>query len=162
MGNGRNFFPCWMYLEFKCCPIYCTRLYVHPVICVCCNYKIHPLWMLFINSLVAGATINAIAAFEEESGWRGFLLNKLKHQSFIKTSFTIGLIWGVWHAPIILAGHNYPDHPCHGRVNDNHLVHSAYPAFFIHPFESKICYCNCNFSRDIKRDIWHFIHARCR
>ena len=85
--------------------------------------------MLFINSLVAGATINAIAAFEEKSGWRGFLLNELKHQSFIKTSFTIGLIWGVWHAPIILAGHNYPDHPCHGRVNDNHLAHSTYPAF---------------------------------
>jgi len=23
----------------------------------------------------------------------------------------IGIIWGIWHAPIILQGHNYPEHP---------------------------------------------------
>ncbi|HAW53196.1 MAG TPA: CPBP family intramembrane metalloprotease domain-containing protein, partial [Flavobacteriales bacterium] len=25
-----------------------------------------------------------------------------------------GVIWGVWHAPVILQGHNYPEHPLLG------------------------------------------------
>jgi len=29
-------------------------------------------------------------------------------------SWIIGLVWGVWHTPIILMGHNYPDHPMAG------------------------------------------------
>ena len=23
----------------------------------------------------------------------------------------VGVVWGLWHAPLILRGHNYPDHP---------------------------------------------------
>jgi hypothetical protein len=30
---------------------------------------------------------------------------------FIKASIIMGAIWGIWHAPIILMGHNYPEHP---------------------------------------------------
>jgi len=33
---------------------------------------------------------------------------------FWRSSAIIGLIWGVWHAPIILQGHNYPQHPVLG------------------------------------------------
>ena len=33
---------------------------------------------------------------------------------FLKTSVLTGFIWGVWHAPIILQGHNYPQHPVAG------------------------------------------------
>ena len=33
---------------------------------------------------------------------------------FWKSSALIGIIWGVWHAPIILQGHNYPQHPVAG------------------------------------------------
>lgn len=71
----------------------------------------HPIWMTLIQGLIAGATINAIAAFGEEAGWRGFLLNEWKHMPFWKASLLIGLIWGIWHAPLILMGHNYPEHP---------------------------------------------------
>ncbi len=78
--------------------------------------SIHPIWLSLINGMVAGATINAIAAFGEETGWRGFLVNELKDKSFIRCSLIIGLIWGVWHAPIILAGHNYPEHPYIGVI----------------------------------------------
>jgi len=31
--------------------------------------------------------------------------------SFLKASIVIGLIWGIWHSPLILMGHNYPQHP---------------------------------------------------
>jgi len=33
---------------------------------------------------------------------------------FWKSSALIGVIWGVWHAPLILQGHNYPQHPVVG------------------------------------------------
>lgn len=33
---------------------------------------------------------------------------------FWKSSAIIGVIWGVWHAPLILQGLNYPQHPIAG------------------------------------------------
>lgn len=67
-----------------------------------------------LSSLFAGATINALFAFGEESGWRGYLLRQFKGQHFSKSALIIGAIWGVWHSPIILLGHNYPEHPVAG------------------------------------------------
>lgn len=75
---------------------------------------IHPFWLSIIQGLFAGATINAVAAFGEELGWRGFLLHAFRKMSFLKASLIIGFIWGLWHAPLILMGHNYPDHPVWG------------------------------------------------
>ena len=38
---------------------------------------------------------------QEEIGWRGFLQGEmLKDYSFEKTSFFIGLLWGLWHIPL--------------------------------------------------------------
>jgi membrane protease YdiL (CAAX protease family) len=55
-----------------------------------------------------------VAAFGEELGWRGLLQRELLHLGFWKSSAFIGVIWGVWHAPIIIQGHNYPQHPVAG------------------------------------------------
>ncbi|HID56138.1 TPA: CPBP family intramembrane metalloprotease [Candidatus Poribacteria bacterium] len=75
---------------------------------------INPIWLSLIQGLTAGATINAVAAFGEELGWRGFLQRELSDMGFWRSSLLIGLIWGIWHAPIILQGHNYPQHPTSG------------------------------------------------
>ncbi len=72
---------------------------------------IHPFWLTAVQGLIGGATINALFAFGEEAGWRGFLQRQLGYLGFWKSSALIGLIWGLWHAPIILQGHNYPQHP---------------------------------------------------
>lgn len=75
----------------------------------------HPLWLLAAQSFVGGITMNAILAFGEEIGWRGFLLRELRALGFWKASLLIGLIWGPWHAPLTLfAGHNYPSTPVFG------------------------------------------------
>ena len=66
------------------------------------------------QSILAGLTVNAIAAFGEEYFWRGFLLKRFKKSGWIKSSLIIGSIWGLWHAPLILQGHNYPQHPVAG------------------------------------------------
>ncbi len=67
-----------------------------------------------LSGLLAGITINAVFAFFEESAWRGYLFKQFKGQSFWKATLYIGLIWGIWHAPVILMGHNYPAHPLAG------------------------------------------------
>jgi membrane protease YdiL (CAAX protease family) len=63
-----------------------------------------------------GTTVNAIFAFGEEFGWRGYLLWELAPWGFWKASFAIGALWGVWHAPVIVAGYNYPSFPVIGVV----------------------------------------------
>jgi membrane protease YdiL (CAAX protease family) len=65
-------------------------------------------------ALVLGATINAVFAFGEEFGWRGYLLWELAPLGFWKASFAIGALWGIWHTPVIVAGYNYPSFPAIG------------------------------------------------
>lgn len=66
--------------------------------------------------LIAGPTINAIAAFGEELGWRGLLVHEFKPLGFWRSSVLIGFLWGLWHLPIIVNGYNYPGHPVIGPV----------------------------------------------
>lgn len=72
---------------------------------------LHPYFLSIFQALIAGFTINAVAGFGEELGWRGFLVRQFQQMKFWKASVIIGFIWGVWHAPVILMGHNYPQHP---------------------------------------------------
>jgi membrane protease YdiL (CAAX protease family) len=74
----------------------------------------HPILIGLLLGLIAGVTINAVAGFGEELGWRGFMLRELGFLGFWKSSVVIGVIWGIWHAPLILKGHNYPQHPVIG------------------------------------------------
>ena len=56
--------------------------------------------------------INAIPAFGEEYGWRGFLLKRLTARYGLAVGLVAtGIIWGLWHAPLILMGYNYPSYP---------------------------------------------------
>lgn len=67
--------------------------------------------LAFLTAPVAAFTINGLFALGEELGWRGLLLRELAPLGFARASVLIGVIWGVWHAPLILLGHNFPDHP---------------------------------------------------
>jgi len=78
------------------------------------SLPVHAVWIVLLQGLVAGITVNAVAAFGEELGWRGFLLRSFREMSFLQASLLIGFIWGIWHAPLILMGHNYPQHPVPG------------------------------------------------
>ena len=64
-----------------------------------------------VSGLMAGVTVNAIAAFGEEYGWRCYLVEALKDVKFWRAALFIGVVWGVWHFPLILMGHNYPNEP---------------------------------------------------
>lgn len=67
--------------------------------------------LAFLAAPIAGFTINGLFAFGEELGWRGFLQRELAPLGFARASALIGAIWGLWHAPLILLGHNFPDNP---------------------------------------------------
>lgn len=62
----------------------------------------------FAQGILIGPIINIIFTLGEEIGWRGYLLQKLCNQFSVQKSIIIsGVIWGIWHAPIIAMGHNY-------------------------------------------------------
>jgi membrane protease YdiL (CAAX protease family) len=64
--------------------------------------------------LVLGVTVNAVMAVGEEVGWRGYLLWELAPLGYGRASLAIGAIWGLWHAPVIVEGYNYPSFPLLG------------------------------------------------
>ena len=52
--------------------------------------------------------LNCLTCFGEEWGWRGYLLPKLmENHSSTYAVMVSGAIWGLWHAPITVLGHNY-------------------------------------------------------
>lgn len=73
-----------------------------------------PAALFVLQGLLAGATINALAALGEELGWRGLLLAELSPLGFWRLSGLTGVVWGVWHAPVVLQGHNFPESPVAG------------------------------------------------
>ncbi|MBK9643682.1 MAG: CPBP family intramembrane metalloprotease [Deltaproteobacteria bacterium] len=75
---------------------------------------IHPYWLSLLQAVGAGLTVNALFAFGEEIGWRGFMLKALDGRGFWSVSLLTGVAWGFWHAPVILQGYNYPQHPLLG------------------------------------------------
>lgn len=73
-------------------------------------------WMLALQAFIGGVTLNAFYAMGQELGWRGLLLREWKAKGFWPSALLIGLVWGVWHAPLVLLGHNYPENPETGVV----------------------------------------------
>ena len=72
--------------------------------------------VLFLVSLFVGPTVNGIFGFGEEFGWRGYLLPKLMPLGKPRAYLLVGVIWGLWHAPLILGGFNYPGYPVLGVI----------------------------------------------
>ncbi len=73
-----------------------------------------PVLMNLLQGLAAGVTVNAVAGYGEESGWRGYLTRQLAGTPFWTAAAFTGVVWGAWHAPLIVQGHNYPEHPLIG------------------------------------------------
>lgn len=68
-------------------------------------------WMYAISqtviAFVFAPLINAFATFGEEFGWRAYLQPKLLPLGGRLAMVLMGVIWGVWHWPVIAMGHNY-------------------------------------------------------
>ena len=79
-----------------------------------------PMWAIVgiqvLLSITVAPLINTVLAMGEELGWRGFLLGAMLPRGQARAIVGSGVIWGLWHAPAILQGHNYPEHRFSGVV----------------------------------------------
>lgn len=66
-----------------------------------------------LQVILIGPLINIIPTLGEELGWRGYLLPKLRFFCSDRSALVVtGAIWGLWHLPVIVMGHNYgTDYP---------------------------------------------------
>lgn len=66
------------------------------------------LMIQLISSIFIAPIVNFITCLGEELGWRGYLLPGLcEKYAPLKATIITGVIWGIWHAPMIAMGHNY-------------------------------------------------------
>jgi len=73
--------------------------------------EINP-WIIVIaqtfQAILIAPIFNAVPTFGEEFGWRAYLQPKLiRLMDKRKAILASGVIWGFWHWPVILMGHNY-------------------------------------------------------
>jgi membrane protease YdiL (CAAX protease family) len=66
--------------------------------------------LLFVPVAVIGIPLSGLAAtFGEEYGWRGYLQDEMVKIGVLPGVLLVGLVWGLWHFPVILRGvHTYP------------------------------------------------------
>lgn len=55
--------------------------------------------------------LHVVPAFAEEWGWRGYLTRALLPLGQPGAFLVTGVLWGLWHAPILALGYNYPTVP---------------------------------------------------
>ena len=66
------------------------------------------LLITILQIIIIGPVVNIIPTLGEELGWRAYLLPKLRELMSDRGALVVtGIIWGLWHAPIIALGHNY-------------------------------------------------------
>lgn len=72
--------------------------------------------VLFLATLTIAPIVNGLLGFGEELGWRGYLLPKLMPLGKFKAYVLLGIVWGLWHLPLILIGFTYPGQPLLGTL----------------------------------------------
>lgn len=61
-----------------------------------------------VQAFLLAPILNFVTCFGEEWGWRGYLLPKMKNLlPTVPMLLVTGIIWGLWHAPLTIIGHNY-------------------------------------------------------
>lgn len=61
-----------------------------------------------VQAFFLAPVLNFATCFGEEWGWRGYLLPKMKGLlPTVPMLLVNGIIWGLWHAPLTIIGHNY-------------------------------------------------------
>jgi membrane protease YdiL (CAAX protease family) len=72
-------------------------------------------WLILITLLVTSLFLAPIS-FGEEFGWRGYLQLRLFPRRPVLSAVATGLIWSLWHFPVLIRGYAFPDNPYLGLV----------------------------------------------
>jgi membrane protease YdiL (CAAX protease family) len=73
-------------------------------------------FVLGAQTVIVGSLVGLVVTLGEEFGWRGYLQGQLIRLGKRRGVLVLGLIWGVWHYPVIWMGYNYPGRPIIGTV----------------------------------------------
>jgi len=71
------------------------------------SFVANPALRLLVSLVLAttvGTFFSCISAAGEEIGWRGYMLTRLIDAGVPAPILTSGLIWGLWHVPLIVSG----------------------------------------------------------
>jgi len=61
-----------------------------------------------ITAILFGPIVNFVTCFGEEWAWRGYMVPKMaENMKPLPMLLVSGVIWGLWHAPLTIVGHNY-------------------------------------------------------
>lgn len=72
--------------------------------------------LMLIGQLLVTAVIATPILWGEEFGWRGYLQPRLFPGRPLASAAVTGVIWGVWHYPLIFRGYDYGDQVAAGVV----------------------------------------------
>ena len=72
--------------------------------------------IMALNTIVIGPFLGLVIAFGEEYGWRGYLQPELIKLGRVRGVTLLGVIWGIWHWPVIWMGYNFPGQPILGSL----------------------------------------------
>src|SRR5438128_1071911 len=72
--------------------------------------------VVMVPALLVNALLVTPVLWGEEFGWRGYLQPRIFPGQPLAAAAATGIIWGVWHYPILLMGYNYPEHRAAGLV----------------------------------------------
>lgn len=57
--------------------------------------------VFFPNRFFVGVAFGLGAGFFEEIGWTGYVLPKMSQKNLLASSTVVGLLWAVWHLPVV-------------------------------------------------------------
>lgn len=80
------------------------------------DQKPYDVFTSLMSTLTAPVFYFSFVCFGEEYGWRGYMNDKLKSLTGTAGAVIIGgIIWGLWHAPLVAKGYNFGEgHPLLG------------------------------------------------
>lgn len=64
--------------------------------------------LIMAFNLAFGLVITVFATLGEEIGWRGWLWPALRPLGRVRAALVMGVIWALWHTPVMVIGYNYP------------------------------------------------------
>lgn len=73
-------------------------------------------WILITLQFLAFAIVMTPVLWGEEFGWRSYLQIRIFPEQPLRAAVATGLIWAVWHYPLILRGYDYPQSPMLGAA----------------------------------------------
>jgi len=68
-------------------------------------------WAVVVIVLLGGSVLLTPILWGEEFGWRSYLQLRLFPGRPLLAAVATGLIWGIWHYPLLLGGTELPQHP---------------------------------------------------